>query len=535
MPRKIFIHYEGPLGPSHTKRVTVKQGEAPPASVVVAAFVASYNQAHGVHMAAASLRLTCNGKAVDLSAPLAVKDKSDMYVEPLEASLLTEACPIAPSEPVAAKPAASPQASPPPQAQTALASSSKLNSNPHTWLIEHGFDPDGDLCASMESKRNSSITSTAMYEASEGGELGVCQWLFEHGAASTIRTPDSRGCTPMLNACDKGHLDVAKWLYEVGAAEDVRTKSNDTRTPMQACCLSGRLDVAEWLYKVGAAKDIRTKDKYGECPMLAACLIGHLNVAKWLYEMGAGEDIRMKNCKGLTPMWAACSFGHLNVAKWLNEVGAAEHIRSPLIDGTTSLRMTSMCENHSTVLWLVLQGCANDEASGHVDAAVLARDIAKAETRAVLLRNINALLDQHSSFTRFVLPATFISQAEPDEAALRKSSSTCYAKEPLAPQATSLLNLLCGHEESLLALIADFAGVARGRELRNAREAAVVLAADPGADSDSAEGRAPSNTPVQQEQYSGTPVSVPLAFSGIISAAILICLYFFLYLTLSFL
>ena len=51
------------------------------------------------------------------------------------------------------------------------------------------------------------------------------------------------------------------------------------------------------------------------------------------------------------------------------------------------------------------------------------------------------------------------------------------SKKPRTPPGPSPLNLLCGHEETLLALIADFVGVVRGRQLRNAREAADGLAA----------------------------------------------------------
>ena len=42
-------------------------------------------------------------------------------------------------------------------------------------------------------------------------------------------------------------------------------------------------------------------------------------------------------------------------------------------------------------------------------------------------------------------------------------------------QSPSPLYLLCGHEETLLVTIADFVGVLRGRQLRNAREAHAIL------------------------------------------------------------
>ena len=47
------------------------------------------------------------------------------------------------------------------------------------WLREKGFDPEGDLCAAIKSKRDPWMTSTAMYEATCAGELGVCRFFWE--------------------------------------------------------------------------------------------------------------------------------------------------------------------------------------------------------------------------------------------------------------------------------------------------------------------------------------------------------------------
>jgi hypothetical protein len=81
-----------------------------------------------------------------------------------------------------------------------------------------------------------------------------------------------------------------------------------------------------------------------------------------------------------------------------------------------------------------------------------------------------SLLDQHSIFTRLVLPATCTAQAA---SAKTTSSSRCAVRSKAASALLehSPLALLCGHEETLLAHIADFVGVVRGRQLRNAREA----------------------------------------------------------------
>ena len=89
-------------------------------------------------------------------------------------------------------------------------------------------------------------------------------------------------------------------------------------------------------------------------------------------------------------------------------------------------------------------------------------------------RRWGALLDQHSIFTRFVLPATHTAEAAPAEAT-PSARDTLRSKKPRAPQGPSPLALLCGHEDTLLALIADFVGVVRGRQLRNAREAGAML------------------------------------------------------------
>jgi len=156
------------------------------------------------------------------------------------------------------------------------------------WLREKGFEPDENLCEAIESKRDPGDgETTAMYEACITGELGVCRYLYDHGAASTIRTKNTLEETPMLAACYGGHLHVAQWLFEVGATDDIRTKTDDGNTPMMLACNQGHLHMAQWLFAVGAADDIRTKGNDGKTPMVVACGEGHLQVAQWLFEVGA--------------------------------------------------------------------------------------------------------------------------------------------------------------------------------------------------------------------------------------------------------
>jgi len=120
-----------------------------------------------------------------------------------------------------------------------------MASAPRAWLTKRGFNPDGDLCTAIESKRDPEVETTAMCEAVYAGELLVYQWLFKREAASIIRTKDSEGSNPMLSTCYGGHLDVAQWLFEVGAAEDIRTENNDGKTPVLWVCFKEHPDVAK--------------------------------------------------------------------------------------------------------------------------------------------------------------------------------------------------------------------------------------------------------------------------------------------------
>jgi hypothetical protein len=90
--------------------------------------------------------------------------------------------------------------------------------SPRAWLTERGFDPDGDLRASVPPLSK----STPLHQAAHAGELGVCEWLYAHGAAATVRSAtNNRGDSPLMAACAQGHLDVAQWLVGHGAAKDV--------------------------------------------------------------------------------------------------------------------------------------------------------------------------------------------------------------------------------------------------------------------------------------------------------------------------
>jgi len=187
---------------------------------------------------------------------------------------------------------------------------------------------------------------------------------------------------------------------------------------------------------------------------------GHLGVAKWLFEVGADEDIRTMPI-GWTPMYTACWHGHLDVAKWLFEMGAAEDIRTTSIGCKTPLAMS--CRNIDVATWLILQGAANDD-DGHVDPAILQRAV-HAGNRPRLIPPLQLLVNENASFQFLVLTAARFTAAPQKGALLHDSEKRANSTPRCA------LELLRGLEGSVLRLIADFAGVVRGRQLQNAREA----------------------------------------------------------------
>ena len=183
--------------------------------------------------------------------------------------------------------------------------------------------------------------------------------------------------------------------------------------------------------------------------MHVACEAGGLHIVRRLFLLSAADDIRVQNSRGETPLCLACKEGHLDVAKWL-----------------------------------VLQGAAGHTDDGHVDSEVLLGDVPQRDV-PVLRDSLDFCIRDHRAFVSVVLaaigsratlapPAPLASHAQKGKARAKskqkaKSPGSLSSPSDLASGCT--LTMLRGHEKTLLILIADFAGMVRGRQLRNAREA----------------------------------------------------------------
>ena len=303
-----------------------------------------------------------------------------------------------------------------------------------------------------------------MYEAAFAGELGVCQWLYEHGAAATARLKNNEDRTPLWAACKRGYLPIAKWLYSVGAAGDVSLQNNERRSPLHISCMQGYLDVAKWLYDVGAKGDLMCKDKYGATPFWMACYNGHLNVARWLLSVGRNpEDLVETSTDGWTPLRAAADAGESAILPWLVTCGAV---------------------------------CSGPD--GHVDATLLQRDVPTRQAREVLRDALHGLVESNVTFRRTILFAARKVRVDSEGDGTREGSIAVEGSVDNLGESQAVdhpnksarrvvtrggpgcvIALLSGHEATLLALVASWAGIPVGRELRCAREARDIIDAIP--------------------------------------------------------
>ena len=181
--------------------------------------------------------------------------------------------------------------------------------------------------------------------------------------------------------------------------------------------------------------------------------------------------------------------GRLRVVPWLFDHGAAEDVRTADETGETPLHVAFNRGHSKVATWLLLNSASNNIATGHLDESnfrtILLEDIihlswirsSAVDTRAALRDDLMDLLACHSKFLSLFLVA--IVSALPRESPLLDTA--CPDQE--APFSHSLKRLMLtspspchlpkfrGHESSIVSHIADFAGVVRGRQLRNLREA----------------------------------------------------------------
>ena len=174
--------------------------------------------------------------------------------------------------------------------------------------------------------------------------------------------------------------------------------------------------------------------------MWIACKKGHLSVCKWLFEVGAAADIT-RIVQGWTPMSDACEGDHLVVCQWLVRVGALNHINDD-------------DEVHEDYF-----------GDGHVDQAVVARDVLTQDRPALLEWALDAIALNHQYRDTVLRGSTIHTNTH------QQASPANRCRLPMLPS-------------GVLERVGRFVGMVMERQLRNVREFAEALAAIPDEDSD---------------------------------------------------
>lgn len=315
---------------------------------------------------------------------------------------------------------------------------------------------------------------SAMVAACEGGNLDVVKWLYMNGASLTDMTDDSS--TPMWAACTNGHLDIAKWIYSVEMV-DLATVNFDGFTYMMAACYAGHLETAKWLYSVGTS--VHAVNYFEETALTLACEYGDLPVVEWLYQRGLG--VRTPNAIGQTPLMLACIVGNLKLVRWLFHHGAHLDIHLPDDRGNTPLGQACIVGALDVAQWLHAQGAELDK--GVTTSFYVAEKkhwevvFWLHEKGARLIPNLLAYADPALA-CRMVIEGLASTDAHVDKWKVHYLRDPDAVRDLLLPRLKDTFEIYRVMNTVPLpvwCLVAEFAGVLRGRPLRNVREAIAIL------------------------------------------------------------
>ena len=252
----------------------------------------------------------------------------------------------------------------------------------------------------------------------------------------------------------------------VRRGDAIDAQNYDGETPFQLACRCDKTKVALFLLRSsyelrGGGDTVMLRAPWnlrGETPLASACACGYIDDARWLVERGARECVSVRDLFESTPMFKACAGGHITVMRWLMTVGAqVSDLRSPQWHTLTPLGNALLVKkNPDVAVWLILNGAANDHDDGHITRLPaewgrpvgLRRNEMPMDARLVqeVYRQVSDALLANKIFVEVVLVHGFI-------------------KGPFGR--------LC-HSVGLQ-IVAEYCGIAVGRVLRNAREAASLL------------------------------------------------------------
>ena len=328
--------------------------------------------------------------------------------------------------------------------------------------------------------------ATPAFVAAEVGHVKVVRVLAELGA--NLDTADEDGWAPVLIAAQNGHVKTVTALAELGANIDAADMAGDR--PVCVAAGNGHVEVVKILAELGV--NLMTPNKYGATPAHVAAADGHADVIRLMGRFRA--DIAapvstLEQCHPLTPLASSVTNGHFEATKALLLLGAPITIED--------LKHYTGSAGNTRMLRAVLQAWAEDAVAQHRIFLATFLFGCTVHPRKITVETTTSKIAVPQS--AHGLPATIVSKSAPLRftcavTGARGETTTVTTLTPTAVTTVTtntrtnnaILPMLEGHEP-VLQLVAGFAGVLTGEELRHTQTIGPAITAIKWVDEDAAE------------------------------------------------
>ena len=153
---------------------------------------------------------------------------------------------------------------------------------------------------------------TALYLASEVGNIEVVDELLRAGADVNLASGESGWTRPIVAASANGHLEVVKLLLKSGANKYIFTAMQE-----------GYKYPEIFQFFIDRGEDVNNTQYYwGDSPLMHFSEMGNKEIVELLLK--AGADVNIKNEDGKTALILAQENNHTAIVELLKQAGAKE-------------------------------------------------------------------------------------------------------------------------------------------------------------------------------------------------------------------
>lgn len=211
---------------------------------------------------------------------------------------------------------------------------------------------------------HAAAVNTALYIASDCGQVVVMKLLLQHGAQ--VNMPVTDGWHPLHIAAHSGQVAAMELLIQSGAVVNAADDDDEVgSTPLMLAAAQGSIPAATVLLNSGA--DTAIRDCEGDSVLAYAVLHDQLHLLKFLVEAVRSGLLNVAAEKssrsGKTLLMIAAQQGHREISEWLITQGAGVN---EVMNSSNSTALTFAAANgHIEIVELLL---ANNASVDAVDA-----------------------------------------------------------------------------------------------------------------------------------------------------------------------